>query len=263
MTGRFSLTPAEMDRYRCDGFLLREGVFTEVEVRAMGEAAERAVASALELCDRGRPYVLDGNRFVDIDTLTVQFEHAEDSATVRVIEPVCEIEPAFDELIDDPRIAQPMCDLVGSQRVALWTGKLNLKRPREGSAFRWHQDSPYWVHDSNHVDQLPNVLVALDDATETNGCLRVVRGSHVHGCLPGRSDKSQLGGFFTDPDSFDESQQVPMVVPAGSLVFFSPHAVHGSLPNESDEPRRALVLTYQPSGFLTLKSRISREVRGG
>ena len=35
---------------------------------------------------------------------------------------------------------------------------------------------------------------------------------------------------------------------AGSLVFFSPHTVHGSQPNRSDEPRRALVITYQPAG---------------
>ena len=39
---------------------------------------------------------------------------------------------------------------------------------------------------------------------------------------------------------------MPAVVPAGSVVFFSPHSVHGSQPNRSDTPRRALVLTYQP-----------------
>ena len=42
-------------------------------------------------------------------------------------------------------------------------------------------------------------------------------------------------------------------VPAGSLVFFSPHSVHGSLPNRSDAPRRALVLTYQPADLRLFK----------
>ena len=37
-------------------------------------------------------------------------------------------------------------------------------------------------------------------------------------------------------------------MPAGSLLFFSPHTVHGSEPNESDQPRRALLFTYQPGG---------------
>ena len=75
----------------------------------------------------------------------------------------------------------------------------------------------------------------------------MVRGSHREGCLPGLYDEGTLGPLFTDPRSFDEGAQVPAVVKAGSLVFFSPHAVHGSQPNRSDQPRRAMVLTYQPA----------------
>ena len=58
-----------------------------------------------------------------------------------------------------------MRELVGCERVSLFTDKLNFKRPREGSRFRWHQDSPYWAHFAPHIDQLPNVMLALDDAT--------------------------------------------------------------------------------------------------
>jgi ectoine hydroxylase-related dioxygenase (phytanoyl-CoA dioxygenase family) len=57
-----------------------------------------------------------------------------------------------------------------------------------------------------------------------------------------------LGPLFTDPRGFDAAAQVPVEVPAGSLLFFSPHLVHGSQPNLSDAPRRALLLTYQPAG---------------
>jgi ectoine hydroxylase-related dioxygenase (phytanoyl-CoA dioxygenase family) len=49
--------------------------------------------------------------------------------------------------------------------------------------------------------------------------------------------------------------QVLLEVPAGSLVFFSPHTVHGSGPNRSNQARRALIVTYQPAGFPTLKTR--------
>ena len=136
---------------------------------------------------------------------------------------------------------------LGDEGVALWTDKINLKRPREGSAFRWHQDSPYWTHACDEVERLPNVLISLDDADEENGCFRVVRGSHREGCLPGIQDDTTLGVLFTDPDYFDAGQQEPAIVPAGSLVFFSPHTVHGSEPNHSDRQRRAMVLTYQPA----------------
>jgi ectoine hydroxylase-related dioxygenase (phytanoyl-CoA dioxygenase family) len=92
------------------------------------------------------------------------------------------------------------------------------------------------------------VMVALDDAHEGNGCLRVIRGSHRRGMLPGLQGQGALGPLFTDPAGFDESQQVPLAMPAGSLAFFSPHVVHGSQPNASDALRRALVITYQPGG---------------
>jgi ectoine hydroxylase-related dioxygenase (phytanoyl-CoA dioxygenase family) len=256
------LSADEAERYARDGFLIRECAFMEQEVSSLRLAAERAADAAWRLSRSGRTYVLDGNRFVDAGHVTVQFEHAAGSETIRVVEPVVELDSDLNALVDDARICQPMRDLVGSEEIALWTDKLNLKRPREGSGFGWHQDSPYWIHDCGHVDRLPNVMLALDDASEANGCFRVVRGSHQRGCLPGRADGSQLGGFYTDPDAFDARDQVPMVVAAGSLVFFSPHSVHGSLPNRSDRPRRALVLTYQPAGHPMLKSGVVRNVVG-
>jgi len=257
---RFMLSPDEMLEYRRDGFLIRERVFSEREVELLRGGAERAAARVVLLSERGKTYHLDGKRFVDAGHVTVQFEHGLESKLVRVIEPVHELDEAFDALVDDPRIVSPMRQLVGSKQIALWTDKLNLKRPREGSAFGWHQDSPYWVHDCDHVDQLPNVLVAFDDASVENGCFRVIRGSHTTGCLPGISDGSQLGGFYTDPDCFDEADQVAMEVPAGSMVFFDPHSIHGSFPNTSNLPRRAMVLTYQPAGFPMLKSGKFRNV---
>jgi phytanoyl-CoA hydroxylase len=256
----FELSTGELADYRRDGYLIRERLFSPGEVAGFQQAAEVASAEAVRRCDEGRTYLLDGKRFVDVDHMTVQFEHSPGSELVKVIEPVHELAPAFDDLVDDPRIVEPMKQLVGSDRVALWTDKLNLKRPREGSGFGWHQDSPYWVHDCDHVDQLPNVLIAFDDASVDNGCFRVIRGSHTLGCLPGTTDGTQLGGFYTDPGSFDESAQVAMEVPAGSAVFFDAHAVHGSLPNHSDLPRRAIVLTYQPGGFPMLKSGVQRDV---
>jgi ectoine hydroxylase-related dioxygenase (phytanoyl-CoA dioxygenase family) len=258
----FRLTPAEALRYEQDGFLVREAEFDTDEIAGLRLAAEEAAASAQAMSRSGRTYILDGNRFVNAGNVTIQFEHQALSDTIRVIEPVHQFHPRLEALIDDSRLAEPMRHLVGSENIALWTDKLNLKRPHEGSGFGWHQDSPYWIHDSAHVDLLPNVLVAFDDAAEANGCLRFIRGSHVDGCLPGTSDGTQLGGFYTDPGCFDESRQMNMEVPAGSLVFFSPHVVHGSLPNKSDQPRRAIILTYQPAGYPMLKSGEIRNVRG-
>jgi hypothetical protein len=248
-----ALIDRERRAYAEDGFFVREAQLDEGELEKLRAAAEEGVGLAAQAAAGGTSYAIDGNRYVDSGGVTFQLEHRPGSETLRVVEPFHLFHRLFDALLDDPRLVEPMRGLVGSRDVALWTDKLNLKRPREGSRFRWHQDSPYWVHACRHVDRLPNVMVALDDADEENGCFRVVRGSHRRGCLPGLRDETTLGPLFTDPRCFDEAQQVAAVVPAGSLVFFSPHTVHGSQPNASQRPRRAWVVTYQPAGHPMFK----------
>ena len=259
-TSSNELTNEELKAYRESGYLIRENVFSGPEILKLRTAAERAVTQAVEMSRSGETYILDGKRFVDIDHVTVQFEPGPDNEQVRVIEPVNELDAELDQLVVDPRLTEPMRSLVGAEELALWTAKLNLKRPREGSGFGWHQDSPYWIHDSDHVDQLPNVMVAFDDADINNGCFKVIKGSHKRGCLPGKDDGTQLGGFYTNTDCFDESDQVAMEVSAGSVIFFDPHTVHGSGANESDQPRRAIIITYQPANFPQLKSGQIRNV---
>ncbi len=259
-----ALTAAESRAWREDGFFIRRAAFDADELRMLQAAAERVVERTERALPHGHDrYAIDGNQYVETPVAdrdsTVQMEHAAGSTTIRVIEPFHHIDDAFEALVDDSRIVVPMCGLVGTERVAIFTDKLNLKRPREGSRFGWHQDSPYWAHFCDHLDQLPNVMLALDDAGEDNGCFRVIRGSHRQGMLPGREGDGVLGPLFTHPDVIDLEAQVPAAVPAGSLVFFSPHTVHGSEPNRSESDRRALVLTYQPAGLRMFKLDLVRD----
>lgn len=250
----FELTANELSDYQRDGYLLRQGVFDTEELAGIGKVVEHVCTAIETLSENGKTYVLDGKRFVDVDYLTIQYEGAPAQDVVRVIEPAHQLHPALSTIIDDPRIVEPMRKLVASDTLALWTDKLNLKCAKAGSGFGWHQDSPYWIHDSEHVDQLVNVYLALDDADESNGCFRIIKGSHTKGCLPGTDDGSQLGGFYTNPACFDESQQVAFEVAAGSLIFFNAHTVHGSQANLSDKARRAFIMTYQPADLPMLKS---------
>jgi len=199
-------------------------------------------------------YRIDGNRYVEAAEATVQFEHGAGSETIRVIEPFHHLDPVFEAFVADPRLVVPLCGVLEADRIALWTDKINLKRPREGSGFRWHQDSPYWSHVCGHCDQLPNVMITLDDADRDNGCFRLVPGSHAQGFLPGLDDGTALGPLFTDPAHFDERAAWLAELPAGSLVVFDAHTVHGSEPNRSDRPRRAIVLTYQPADHPMFKT---------
>jgi ectoine hydroxylase-related dioxygenase (phytanoyl-CoA dioxygenase family) len=254
------LSESERRAWREDGFFVRCAVFDADEVAALCAGAERCVARATAAIEHaGESYAIDGNVYHEAGGATIQLEHAPGSRTIRVIEPFHHLDEHMDRLLDDARLVEPMRDLVGDEHVALFTDKLNLKRPREGSRFRWHQDSPYWAHFFGELERLPNVLLTLDDSDEHNGCFRVIRGSHRRGMLPGCEGEGRLGPLFTDPRAFDEADQVAAVAPAGSLVFFSPHTVHGSQPNRSDAARRALVLTYQPGGNRMFKVDAKRE----
>ena len=81
--------------------------------------------------------------------------------------------------------------------------------------------------------------------------------------MPGLADGSQLEGFYTHPDEIDNARVVAPNLPAGSLLFFSPHIVHGSQPNTSEQQRRALIATYQPAGLPELKSGVPGKVFDG
>jgi len=257
---RFQLTEAERRAWDEDGFFVRTRAFSEAELVDLRDAAECVARRAAEAAARSaEAYEIDGNFYCEAAGSTVQFEHDPGSRTIRVIEPFHHLDARFDRLIDDARFVEPARDLVGCDRVALFTDKLNLKRPREGSRFRWHQDSPYWAHFFPQVERLPNAMLALDDATVENGCLRLVRGSHRRGMLPGLEGEGTLGPLFTDPAAFDERDQVPAEMPAGSMLFFSPHVVHGSEPNRSSRLRRAFLFTYQPGGHRMFKVDAKRE----
>ncbi len=265
---RFDLSQQELVSYRANGFVVLQGVFDSDECEGFGFAADAAEEKALALASRVdgssrvKEYWLDGNRFTDVDHITLQFEHCQNAERLRVIEPVNDVSPQLSALIDDPRLCDPMRQLVASTELSLWTAKLNLKHPVVGSGFGWHQDAPYWIHDSAHVERLPNAMVLFDDAAEENGCLRFIPGSHRHGCLPGCDDHRQLAGFYTNPNAIDLSAQVAVEAPAGSVVFFDPFVVHGSAPNLSERSRRAIIITYQPAGFPALKSGLVRQVSG-
>ena len=254
------LTPAEREQWVADGFFIRRDQFSASQLERLRDSADRVAVAVSERASSGKAYRLDGNRFVDVGHITLQYEHDPQSQQARVIEPVHELDPELGSLVADPRLVEPMRALVGSDSISLWTAKLNFKQAQVGSGFGWHQDSPYWIHASTVVDQLPNVFVALDSSHENNGGLRLIRGSHRRGVLPGRADGSQLEGFYTHPDEVDNANVVAPNLPAGSLLFFSPHIVHGSKPNTSARQRRALIVTYQPPGLPELKSGVPGEV---
>ena len=72
------------------------------------------------------------------------------------------------------------------------------KPPKVGSAKPPHQDSAYWTN----IDP-PSLVICwmpLDDATEENGCMRFIPGSHQLGVI----EHKHLEDFRVEDDRVDD-----------------------------------------------------------
>src|SRR5438105_8435357 len=217
------MTPEERAGWDRDGYLVRRSVFSLGEVVELRDAAEEVVARVKERATRvgAGPEALmaDGHRIQFSSHAAIQWEWLEGSQEIRLIEPCDHLHPRIAALFDDARLAEPMRDAVGSDHLAPFTCKLNLKRAVEGSEFPFHQDYPYWyVAVGEDAAQVATAIVFLDDATAGNGALRVVAGSHTGGPAP--RDPADPTAFLADPSRLALDREVTVEVPAGSVVMF-------------------------------------------
>jgi hypothetical protein len=242
-------THAELEKYRAEGYFLRERAFSESELEPLREAVE-AVHHCVVREARGAGIapveLIDDKRYQDLLDSSVKWEWRAGAPEIRSMEPYHHLDARLDALIDDARLWEPCASAIGAQAVSLFSDKLNFKRPG-GAPFPWHQDTPYWAFGCAHLDRLVSVLFYLDDATLENGCLWVIPGSHGRGCIPCFEDRGTLGRLYTDLEALDAVEPVALEARGGSVVFFHGDLVHGSRSNRTQQSRRALVLTYQPA----------------
>ena len=254
------LTEAERGAFERDGFFVREGVLGSPELGLLRRAVEAVHARVVEAASAlGPSELLDGKRYQRVLDSSIKWEWQADSSQIRSMEPVHHLDPSLDAVLDDPRLWTPLAALLGVSCLSLFTDKLNFKRPG-GAPFPWHQDSLYWAFDCGHVDRLGSVQIYLDDATEANGCLWLMPGSHRGGVRAGYTDRGRLARLYTDLEKLEPFQRVPLRAAAGSAIFFNANIVHGSQTNRSGSSRRALVLTYQPVGLPLWRATEHRDI---
>ena len=99
--------------------------------------------------------------------------------------------------------------------------------------------------------EMLTVWVAVTDATEDMGCLRVMPASHREGELtlhcPGVINPAEN---YIPQELLDRHGTDPVALPCrrGTIVLLSRYTEHGSLPNMSDELRWSFDLRYQQTG---------------
>src|SRR5258707_1344964 len=142
--------------------------------------------------------------------------------------------------------------LVGTMEVLLggevyhYHSKLTAKEPHEGGAWEWHQDYGYWYNNGCLYPLMASVMVALDKCTKENGCLQVVRGSHLlgridHGVIQG----SQVGAEPVRVEqALKQLETVYAEMEPGDGLFFHCNTLHRSDQNRSPNRRWTVLFCY-------------------
>lgn len=153
--------------------------------------------------------------------------------------------PWMVELAQSPAILDVVEQLIGPD-IMLFGSSLFAKRAKDSRFVSWHQDSAYYGLDPHEE---VTVWVAFTPSKKSNGCLRVIPGSHRG------PDKSHEETY--DPENLlargqtiqdvQEDQSVYMELEAGEFSIHHERSVHGSLGNLSGEPRIGLAFFYMPA----------------
>ncbi|MFN2493540.1 MAG: phytanoyl-CoA dioxygenase family protein, partial [Pyrinomonadaceae bacterium] len=92
--------------------------------------------------------------------------------------------------------------------------------------------------------------IGLDDSTRENGCVHYVPGSHRWDVLPREdfaNDMDMIKGVLTEAQ-MREFKPVAIELTKGECSFHHPLMVHGSFENQTDRPRRAVVINVMRDG---------------
>ncbi|MFE7028772.1 phytanoyl-CoA dioxygenase family protein [Streptomyces sp. NPDC057621] len=230
------LTEHQIEEYRSEGFLLLEDVFNAGDIAAL----RREVADLSATEHPGRIF-------------------EEDGTTVRGIHGCHTTGPLFSRLVRLPQLLSAAEQILES-KLHVFQFKVNAKKALRGEVWQWHQDYSVWgPKDGMPEPRAVNVALLLDDATEHNGPLLVVPGSHRNGAIapwrpePGdgsqwEADLSSKLKFALDAEQMAkvtaESEIRSVTGRAGSLLFFHPCIAHGSGANMSPTDRTMAFVSY-------------------
>lgn len=142
------------------------------------------------------------------------------------------------------RVVHSMQQLLGDE-VYHYHSKLSAKQPKVGGAWEWHQDYGYWYQNGCLYPDMASLYIAIDRATQENGCMQALKGSH----LMGRIEHGRYGGQTgADPDRValakERMELIFCEMEPGTGFYFHSNLLHASAANESELPRWGMISCY-------------------
>jgi hypothetical protein len=226
----------DWETYDRDGYLYLGRVLDGAEVAALCQRADD-----LALGRHTNPNVqfqLDtSGAYDELAPIVDRFE--EGTCRYRKIQGL-EADDLFARLMIHPVFAAVCARQYGPHSpVSLFRAMIMNKPANRGTNLPWHQDGgAVWALDR---DPLVTIWVALDRATEDNGCVEIVPGSHRLGLLSwyGSTVSATAAAQHCAPENVR-----PLVVEAGHAVLLHNWLLHRSGVNSTNSPRRAFTCCY-------------------
>lgn len=152
-----------------------------------------------------------------------------------------EADPYFASLAESPQFVE-LGRAIFEDEPVLISVELFGKPARVGSEVPYHQDNAYFNLVPDHA---LTCWVALADATESNGCVRYLEGSHKLGNLPHHASGVKGNSMRLSELPVDAGPEVCGIVRRGGALIHHCNTIHRSEPNRSDRDRPGLLFVYK------------------
>ena len=150
------------------------------------------------------------------------------------------ISPIFNKICLNKNILDVVQSIIGKNILICGT-TLFIKNPNEKGFVSYHQDAKYiGLEPHNWV----TVWLAVTDANEHNGCMRMLPGSHKEN-LKTHEQKFDDNNLLTRGQTIKGvplNKTEPVILKAGQVSLHHPLVVHGSGLNKSNDRRIGFVI---------------------
>ncbi len=151
----------------------------------------------------------------------------------------------LDELIHDPRVLEPVEQLIGPN-ILCWNTLFWIKEADNKSFVGWHQDTKYWGLSS---DKVVTAWLALSPASIEAGCMKVLPGSHIGDVLE-HDERYNEDNMLTRGQELsiepNEEDAVYMPLAPGQMSMHNYRIAHASGPNVAADRRIGVSMHFMP-----------------
>ncbi len=267
------LSDEQLSSFEENGFVAIERLLDEADLRPLEEEYDRLLDGVARLLHSGGeiPSSFAGLTFGDRFARVLEHHpdlHRRFNISLPLINGEVDPEsyqmhmgPAVFALLRNRKILDVVESIVGPEIYSSPVQQMRMKPPERKldtdnavhsnvGTTTWHQDIVALLPEADETQQL-TVWVAVTEATEENGCLLSVPGSHRRGPAVHCSN-AELASEPQVPAALMEGRTaVPLPVKRGGAVLFHKMNVHRALPNRSNKLRWSLDLRYHPTGQAT------------